>query len=190
MNGNLDDDVKQLAAVAALLQPKYAESKDAWEGSPFAWIKAIGSSRTRGAVGEELVAGWLASRKFNVLRSPNSDADRVVEGKRVEIKFSTLWKTGVYKFQQIRDQEYDLLMCLGVSPFSASCWIFSKNEILKYWQDPSHRDITGQHEGEGGAVAWLSVRPTETAPWLKAHGGKLSTALDVLGAKTGFLNYK
>lgn len=190
MSVKLGNDVKQLAAVAALLQPKYAESIDAWEGSPFAWIKAISSSRTRGAIGEELVAGWLASRRFNVSRSPNTDADRIIEGKRVEIKFSTLWKTGIYKFQQIRDQHYDLLLCLGISPFDASCWVFSKKEILGYWQDQSVRDITGQHEGARGAVAWLTVRPADTAQWLDPHGGKLGSALDVLGRQTGFSEYK
>ena len=52
----------------------------------------------------------------------------------MEIKFSTLWKSGVYKFQQIRDQEYDAMVLLGISPFSAACWIVPKAETSWEWR--------------------------------------------------------
>jgi hypothetical protein len=53
------------------------------------------------------VAGWCAAKGLDVTSSRNPEADRVIAGKRVEIKFSTLWESGVYKFQQIRDQDYE-----------------------------------------------------------------------------------
>ena len=113
-----DPDVRILASIATSLEGDYAADDAAWVGSPFAWIKTR-PSRQVGKIGEQLVAGWLASRGFNVSRSGDSEADRVVEEKRIEIKFSTLWKGGGYKFQQLRDQDYDLVVCLGVSPFDA-----------------------------------------------------------------------
>jgi hypothetical protein len=111
-----DPEVKILAAISHALEVEYTTEDREWEGSPFAWIRSH-PSRKRGAIGEKLVAGWLAARDFNVSRSPDSDADRIIEGKRVEIKFSTLWANGGYKFQQLRDQDYELAICLGVCPF-------------------------------------------------------------------------
>ncbi len=190
MSKKLSQEVEQLASVATMLQSDYQDDIDIWNGSPFAWIKAVGSSRTRGKIGEQIVSGWLATKSFNIARSPDSDADRLVETKRVEIKFSTLWKSGIYKFQQIRDQDYDLLICLGVSPFDASCWVFSKKEIMRYWTDPLIKDIVGQHEGASGAVAWLTIRPSAPSVWLSKHGGALSDAIEVLGTKTGYAGPK
>jgi hypothetical protein len=45
----------------------------------------------------------------------------LINGHRVEIKFSTLWQEGIYNFQQIRDQNYEYAVCLGISPFEAHC---------------------------------------------------------------------
>ena len=93
-----DPDVQLLATIASTLRTDYDEVDLAWEGSPFAWIKTR-PSRQIGKITEDLVAGWLAAKRFNVSRSGDSEADRVVESKRVEIKSSTLWKQGHYKFQ-------------------------------------------------------------------------------------------
>lgn len=80
-----DPEVQLLATLSATLEVDYAsDSDDPWIGSPFAWILQQ-PSRTKGAIAEKLVAGWCATKGF-------------------EIKFSTMWKNGIYKFQQIREQ--------------------------------------------------------------------------------------
>jgi len=79
-----DPEVKALALISLTLQADYAAEELAWTGSPFAWIKTR-PSRQIGAIGEKLVAGWLAAKGFNVIRSPDSGADRIVEDRRVEI---------------------------------------------------------------------------------------------------------
>jgi hypothetical protein len=173
-----DPEVQALAGIAGTIQADYAKpADDPWAGSPFEWILGL-PSRTKGAVGEMLVAGWCAAKGFDVIRSPNSQADRIIEGHRIEIKFSTLWKTGVYKFQQIRDQDYDYCFCLGVSPFDAHAWLLSKATL--YEHVIGHM---GQHTGAAGTdTAWLSVEAAAPLDWLAASGGRLADVHRLLSA--------
>lgn len=172
----VDHDVQMLAGISLGLKEEYLDpGEDIWAGSPFAWILSRRSSRQRGKIGEQLLAGWCAARNLNVLRSANSDADRIIEGKRVEIKFSTLWKNGTYCFQQIRDQQYDYLICLGLSPFDAHAWIMRKDQI------PFPR-LKHQHGGSRGRDTWwLKFRPENPPPWLRKFGGRLSDVFAALG---------
>lgn len=141
-------------------------------------------SRQVGVIGEKLVAGWLATKGFNVNRSPNADAARVIEGKRTEIKFSTLWESGVYRFQQIRDQDYELLICLGVSPFDAHCWAIPKREVVARWKAG---EIQSQHGGTSGQeTGWLFVQVGHEPDWLQKWGGHLGEAARVTEQLTGF----
>ena len=169
-----DPEVQTLAAIAATLEVDYASKELAWHGSPFAWIKTR-PSRQVGVIGEKLVAGWLAARDCDVVRSPDSEADRVINGRRAEIKFSTLWEAGFYKFQQIRDQNYEFAICLGVSPFDAHCWAIPKSILMKRWQ---RGDIESQHGGRRGSdTAWLTVTIGREQPWLREWGGSLGAGV-------------
>lgn len=170
-----------MASLSATLQAEYAAEELAWIGSPFAWIKTR-SSRQIGSIGERLVAGWLAAKDFDVARSPDSEADRLINGHRVESKFSTLWKSGIYKFQQLRDQDYAWAICLGVSPFDAHCWAIPKVELMARWRESirTGQEVDGiktQHGGAGGRdTAWLTVNPSAAGQWLARRGGRLSDA--------------
>lgn len=178
-----DPEVAILASCSQTLQVDYQGADDAsWEGSPFAWIRTR-PSRQRGTIGEKLVAGYLATKGFDVIRSPDSEADRIVAGKRVEIKSSTLWKGGFYKFQQLRNQNYAFAICLGVSPFDAQCWAIPKETIMERW---ASGEITSQHGGQGGSdTAWLTVKPNAVPPWLDEWGGSLSDAVKAITRITG-----
>lgn len=179
-----DPEVQLLAALAEGLKSEYQTEEDlSWARSPFGWIKWQ-ASRRKGAIGEKLVAGWCAARDINVLRSPDVEADRVLEGFRTEIKFSTLWANRTYKFQQIRDQDYQLLVCLGVSPFAAHAWVFEKEFVIS--NIGVLAGLSHQHGGaEGRDTAWLSVSPADVHPWLNAYGGDLHTAMQRLRSLVG-----
>ena len=173
-----DPDVQLLAAIAGTLQSDYVTDDMSWEGSPFAWIRQR-PSRQRGSIGEKLVAGFLAAKDFDVVRSPDSEADRVIDGLRTEIKSSTLWKNGGYRFQQLRDQNYDVAICLGVSPFNAHCWVIPKSDIMKNWGKAE--GLSSQHGGQAGTdTAWLTVDPENVQQWLLPYGGTLAEAAAVL----------
>lgn len=172
-----DPEVQLLAALAEGLKSEYKTKEDlSWSQSPFGWIKPE-PPRRKGAIGEKLVAGWCAARDINVLRSPDAEADRVLEGFRTEIKFSLLWGDGkLYRFQQIRDQDYQLLVCLGVSPFTAHAWVFEKEFVVS--NIGLVAGLSPQHGGaEGRDTAWLRVSPANVHPWMKPYGGDLSAAL-------------
>lgn len=142
----------------------------------FAW--AYGRPpREREEIGRQFITGWCAARELNVLRSPDSDADRIIEGHRVEIKFSTLWENGLYTFQQIRDQNYEYLICLGVSPFDAHAWIFRK-------QDIPFPELKHQHGGSRGRDTWwLQFKPHDPPKWMREHHGRLSHVYNVLAGR-------
>jgi lipocalin len=100
----------------------------------------------------------------------------LINGHRVEIKFSTLWKTGIYRFQQLRDQNYEYSVCLGISPFEAHCWVISKSILKQYVI--GHM---GQHTGSSGQeTALLPVKPHKPPEWLAPYGGALDQAFSVL----------
>jgi len=180
-----DPEVAALAMISATLQAEYAAEDLHWSGSPFAWIKTR-PSRQVGTIGERLVAGWLAAKDFDVVRSPDSDADRLVNGHRAEIKFSTLWQSGIYKFQQLRDQEYEFAICLGISPFDAHCWAIPKTELVARWKQSidARREVEGVQPQHGGAdgrdTAWLRIDPRSPHGWLAGFGGSLSKAAQSL----------
>jgi hypothetical protein len=155
------------------LEKEYA----AWKDSPFEWVLRLPAG-TKGKLGKQLVNQWCALKGLAVDKSPDSDADLLINGHRVEVKFSTLWKTGIYRFQQIRDQNYEYSICLGISPFDAHCWVISK-VILKNYVI-GHM---GQHTGSGSQeTAWISVDPQYPPEWMVPYGGTLEKAFSVLKA--------
>lgn len=172
-----DPEVRLLSSIAAVLKEDYVESgeENPWAGSPFEWIKAR-PSRQVGKIGEQLVAGWCAAKGFDVTASGDSEADRVISGKRVEIKFSTLWKSGVFKFQQLRDQDYHYAICVGLSPFDAQCWAISKATLRQHviGKTPQHRGAAGTD------TFWLSFPAVAPPRWLDQCGGRLAQVYRII----------
>lgn len=167
-----------LVGASNSLKGDYARDEEAWEGSPFQWMISL-PSRSKGAFAEALISSWLTSNRMQVGRSPDSDADRIVEGVRVEIKSSTLWAGEAYRFQQLRDQNYQIVLCLGLSPFEAHLWAIPKEVVIAGWG--SYEGLDSQHGGQSGTdTAWLHVDPTSVPGWLREFGGSLTEGLEKL----------
>ena len=162
-----------LAAIAGLLKDDYAgeTTSGPWAGSPFSWILKR-SSEQRRRIGKQLVVAWCAAKGLKVTPSGDPEADRVIAGRRVTIRSSTLWKTGIYRFRRIRDEDYQYAICLGISPFDAHCWLIPK-ELLK----KRVMAATRQRRRRESSGFSLSVRPAQPQEWLRACGGTLSQAL-------------
>ena len=172
-----DPDVREIVRITENLHSEYSSSNLAWEGSPFAWIKSL-PSKTVGKIGEQIVERWCIAHNFNVKSSPDSEADRIINRGRVEIKLSTLWKNGSYMFQQLRNQAYDVIICLGISPYDVHCWVLSKELVLEKWRSG---EIKSQHGGAAGQdTAWLRVNPNDPQVWLTPPSGRPAEALQIL----------
>lgn len=178
MNRSSDLYFQTLADIANRLRQQFVwQQASLWRGSAFAWMITLPSS-VKGRLGKQLVMEWCRANGFEVVNSPDRQADIVVNGKRVEVKFSTLWASGEYVFQQIRNYNYDFLLCLGVSPSDAALWFIPKDVVF----GPVEREgLEPQHTGRRGQeTKWLRVSAKKPFRWMKPYGGKLAKALQVL----------
>jgi site-specific DNA-methyltransferase (adenine-specific) len=165
------DDFKVLAAMAASLQKEIEQQSDYWKNSPFEWVLQIPAAK-KGKLARNLVASWCQHKGLRVQRANGSGQYLSINGKRFAVKMSTRWTDGKYKFQQIRNESYDYVLCLGLSPFEVHCWVFEKEYAIK--------NATPQHKGAKGAEYWVAVDPKNPAAWINGHGGTLDEALRVI----------
>ncbi len=169
-------DFETLAHLSIALREQHIARTDfLWEGSPFEWIRNE-PSRRRGKIGEQLIEGWCVEMGLAVESSPDSDCDLLVGGRRVEVKFSTLWENGLVVFQQIRNQDYHFMICLGVTPNDARLWIIPKYELFS-----QPEGISPQHGGSAGRdTLWMRVSFINPPRWLSAYGGTLREGTEML----------
>lgn len=169
-----DPDLRIIASIAAALKRDYEDParEDLWAGRPFHWTRGH-LSRQPGKAAERFIVGWCAAKGLNVMTSEDGEADRVIEGCRVQIKFSTLEENGTYTFRQIPDQRYSYVICLGLSPFEEHCWVVPK-EVLMQHARPQHGGADGRD------TYWISFPASEPPAWLADWGGSLSEAFQIL----------
>jgi hypothetical protein len=166
-----EDSQAAFAAHARTLEADYANrDADPWVDSQYAWIRNLAPAR-RGKVGGQLVDRWLRAAGVDVAPRLNNEHDRVISGHKTEVKMSTLWAgTGEYTFQQLRDQDYQLLILLGISPDRAHAWVLPKHAVLAE---------IGQTT-TGAEPRWLTFPAASAPAWLTPYGGPLPAALDSL----------
>lgn len=164
-------DFEMLAHLAMYIRNDIVEQTETWEFSPFSWVTQIAAAK-KGKLGKNLIASWCAAKNLTVDYPKDKSASLLISGNRIATKFSTLWAEGSYKFQQIRTEGYDYLICLGISPSDAHCWVISREIVLSR--------ATPQHKGSKGAEYWLTINPEKPPEWIKMHGGTLDEAYVVL----------
>ena len=171
-----------LAQTSAKLESANLSQNDEWAHSPFGWLKRL-PSRSIGAAGEALVAAWCAALGYTVEPTGDGEADRLIQGRRVEIKLSTRWASGGFKFQQIRDQDYEIMICIALSPRleDTAIWVIPKAVLM---DRPA--GISGQHGGaEATETFWLDVRTDAPPPWMARWGGDVTRAESVMAELFG-----
>jgi hypothetical protein len=164
-----------LSAFATALSAEYADDlptaeDEAWEGSPFNWIRQEAPG-TKGKIGRDLARSILEALGVTV---GSAGTALTANGITIRSKLSLEWGAGAFKFQQIRDEPFEYVFCLGIYPEGAYGWLIPRSDLIVdgIWQE---RDgLTPQHGGIAGTdTYWLSVDPADPPAWLAGYGGPL-----------------
>jgi hypothetical protein len=164
-----------LEAITDSLISQYPENQ-AWKTSKFNWIRPL-PPRSKGVIGKSIGSGILQGYGF----TPMAYRDQLrVNGQVILPRMAMKWETDIVKFQNIRDINFDHVLCFAIYPKDAYAWLIPKTEI---WANNAIRKdragITSQHKG---ADAWIHISPDNPQKWLKPYGGTIEQAMKV--AKT------
>jgi hypothetical protein len=176
-----------LETISEKLKPTYDNDEDAeWSGHSLQWIRTKPSARI-GKIGRLFVKAICENSGLQAKTKGYSlvVADKrplVVAGKEIQVRFSTGWSGGGFKFEQLRYESYLAVFCLGITPKRAYGWVIPKNIIFDtkgvLLKKPA---LTTQHKGKGGSdTAWINVDVQSIPPWMEDHGGSLADATDHL----------
>lgn len=144
---------------------KKKKEETIWKNSLFRYFRDM-SSKSKGAEGEKLVHQFMEKLGHAVFRANNSDFDRYISGHKTEIKTSTCWDEIENKFtwQQIRNQEYDRIIFVGINP----------NDVVFYWatKEDLKENIFNinerrQHSGKNGGQELYWIQGVTKMPWFR-----------------------
>ena len=161
-------DFEMLASLAMYIRNDLEEQNEVWEGSPFGWVTQLPAAK-KGKLGRNLIASWCVAKGLTISYPNDKKANLIINNYRIATKFSTLWSEGNYTFQQIRNDGYDYLICLGISPTEAHCWIFNRDYIIEKAK-PQHI----------GSDFFFSINPENPPEWAYIGGGKLDEVYSIL----------
>jgi hypothetical protein len=137
-----------------------------WEGSKFQSFRNIPSPKSKGSQGEKLVAQLLENLGHKVTKPLSSDYDRVINGHKVEIKVSTTWNEQLnnWTWQQIRDQDYDRIIFVGINPDEIYVWWATKGDIFEHILG---NDRKRQHAGKDGGQELYWIQGAARQDWFR-----------------------
>lgn len=145
------------ANVHARRAMKADDEQDPWHDSEFKWLRSLPTPR-RGKAGVLLAETVIRGAGYDVRAKSSPGHEWVVNGHKVRVKFSTLWATGSYTFQQLPASGFDVLVLLGVGPYEAHAWCAPAHDV---------RDHIVSDKALG-----LEVEPDAPPAWLR--GGPLT----------------
>ena len=103
---------------------------------------------------------------YKVTKPKNTDHDRIIDGYKTEIKLSTTWNEVLsnWTWQQIRDQDYERLIFVGINPDSISIWWATKSDIKEFILG---RDSCRQHAGKDGGQELYWIQGSSGEKWFR-----------------------
>lgn len=101
-----------------------------------------------------------------VTRPESSDHDRIISNHKTEIKVSTTWNEELNNFtwQQIRDQDYDRIIFVGINPNDISVWWATKDDLREYVLG---QDSKRQHAGKDGGQELYWLQGSKGEQWFR-----------------------
>lgn len=145
-------------------------STDPWQTSPFKWIKTQ-PPVTRARTLKHLLIQWALKHNAPIHPTPkNKHSDYLHSPTNTPIKIhtSTQWDSGEYRFQNIHPTPNHYLALFGLTPTHPHLWLL-----------PAH--LAKPHLEN---IKWLTLNPQTPPNWLTPYGGDLTTATNLLTAKT------
>mgnify|MGYP003653932933 CR=1 FL=1 len=139
-----------------------------WKSDPVFPTYHLLSNKQKGVAGEHFVHGILEELGAKVMPPLNSDHDRIVNGHKVEIKFSLATSKGK-KIQRnnfimnhvAKVKDWDFLLFAGINPLSLNlepndldyerCQIYlqSKADFLEYMEETPYSDSVFKYQQSG-----------------------------------------
>ena len=168
-----DDDLALFARLSSEIYRKYeTDEADAWKDSCFEWIHTAPSAR-KGAVGKALVRRWAEEQGRQISRALEKGHSFCVDGLRVAVKLSLVWSDGLFAFEQLRDEPYDVACLLGLEPDRVHLWCVPKPVLLQ--------NAPGQHTGaQARETRWIQFPAADPPGWLVPYGDTPAEADDAL----------
>jgi hypothetical protein len=119
--------------IEILLKVAKAKSIDKkWTNQPLYLIKILPNTN-KGDLGEDFIEAYATELGFKVDKkeSNKGDYDKIINGKKFEIKFATEDQHGNFQFNHIRmDFKYDFLIGVGCSPDNIFFKIYPKEDVV------------------------------------------------------------
>lgn len=169
------DEREYLSLILEDLESEYTPD-DSWEESPHRWVLERPSA-TKGAIARKIIAKWGLASGLQ-LSNYGPDGQRLLRDEDViyQVKSSTMWKTGRYRFQQFRKIPYDYAVLLGIAPHDIHIWVIPKEEIETHIEGSN-----GQHTGAGATETdWYEIDPYNPPTWIEEWGGTPEAARRVV----------
>jgi hypothetical protein len=134
---------------------KYIENniKDPWEKTNFKDYVYL-SPKCKGIFGEIFLEKYLKELDYTVTKRKNSGHDRIIENKKVEIKFSLCTKYIKDNFiinHISKEKDWDILIFVGVNPKEQDLRVkwFSKENFI---EDLKKEDTVFKHQQGGKKI--------------------------------------
>jgi len=121
--------VNPLALLIGIAKEKHIDKK--WDNKPLYFVKILANS-SKGDLAEEFVVKYCRALGFKVedKKTRLGDYDKIINGKKFEIKMATEDLGGHFQFNHLRyDYKYDGVICIGCAPDSILFDIYSKSDI-------------------------------------------------------------
>jgi len=161
--------------------------EDIYRGSEFEWYRNL-SSKRKGRVGELMVGDHFQKMGMEVYTSKEARTKKLVDKSvrlsdydlyikdleiRAEVKTSTIWgNTNSFKFQQIREQEYDIIVFQFIHPDYVQLFYCTKEEAQQFIMIEGN----GQHGGgDAEETSWISVTKDKIPAYMKPLNQLIAT---------------
>lgn len=154
---------------------KEVVSRDPYRGSQNEWFKIL-SSKRKGKAGELMVGASLEKMGVEVCSSKQARKEKLVDSSiklsdydlylksirlKSEVKTSTMWGEGTnFTFQQIRNQEYDIIIFQFILPNEVKLFYCTKDDAQNYIMVDGH----GQHGGGDATETYWITFDLESVP--------------------------